>query len=508
MREILARCVVVAFSLLPILCLADSNDGLAAYKAGDYQTAIPLLQSTSSSAPKDPIVRAALLSALVYEGKVEEASEAADADATQFRDSPEVTAARGEFAYYMGDMAEAEKLFRAALKLKEQTPRACYGLYRLYYAASMRRTARLLLMRAHEIDADDALITRAWLSYLVPEKRKELLDAFIAAHPWFYSHLERDRDTESQVEHELNKRKTFELDGDRTETTLHLVQLLYGPTRVRGLGLPLKINGRRPLRMLLDTGASGILVKQSAVDKAELNHLGSGEAWGAGDAGPRKIFGSIADTCEIGSLKYKACLIGATEGKKRISGDEDGLIGADVFSDYIIHIDFQKQLLHRTPQPPRPPRPPRPPNPQGYDRVIGPDEKDFTPVFRYGGHLFVSTRVNGKSFGLFLLDTGAGLATIDSVFARLSTKIRGNEYMHVTGVSGNVNEVFEADKAIIDFAGYRQQNIGLTSFNLNTSPEHQEVRMAGVLGLPVLALFRLTLDYRNSLVKFDYIYKR
>jgi hypothetical protein len=32
--------------------------------------------------------------------------------------------------------------------------------------------------------------------------------------------------------------------------------------------------------------------------------------------------------------------------------------------------------------------------------------------------------------------------------------------------------------------------------------------MAGVLGLPVLALFRLTLDYRNDLIKFDYIYKR
>jgi predicted aspartyl protease len=154
------------------------------------------------------------------------------------------------------------------------------------------------------------------------------------------------------------------------------------------------------------------------------------------------MFGSIADTCEIGSLIHKTCLIGATEGKKRISGDEDGLIGADVVSDHIVHVDFQKQLLHLTPQPPRPS------SPQGYDRVIGPDEKGFTPVFRYGGHLFVSTRVNGKSVGLFLLDTGAGLPTIDSAFARLSTKIRGNEYVRVTGVAGNVKQVFEAEKAV------------------------------------------------------------
>jgi hypothetical protein len=80
--------------------------------------------------------------------------------------------------------------------------------------------------------------------------------------------------------------------------------------------------------------------------------------------------------------------------------------------------------------------------------------------------------------------------------------------MHVKGISGEVKDVFEADKAVIDFAGYRQKNIGLMAFNLNNSPEHEEVRMSGVLGFPVLALFRLTIDYRNGLVKFDYIYKR
>jgi hypothetical protein len=44
----------------------------------------------------------------------------------------------------------------------------------------------------------------------------------------------------------------------------------------------------------------------------------------------------------------------------------------------------------------------------------------------------------------------------------------------------------------------------MTVFNLNTSGKHQEVRIAGILGLPVLALFRLTLDYRDGQVKFEY----
>ncbi len=245
MRRVLARCTVLTFCVSSVLCIADSDDGIAAYKAGDYQTAIPLLEAAAAKTPKDPAIRAALLSALVYEGKIEEASDETDSDAAEFPNSPEVIAARGEFAYYMGDMPEAEKLFKAAAKLKDQTPRAYYGLYRLFYAASMHHTARLLLMRAQEIDPDDALITRAWLRYLVPETRKQVEDTFIAAHPWFYKHLARDRDTGSEVERELNKRKIFELDGERTETTLRLFPIMYDANRIRGYGLQFRINGGR-----------------------------------------------------------------------------------------------------------------------------------------------------------------------------------------------------------------------------------------------------------------------
>jgi predicted aspartyl protease len=261
------------------------------------------------------------------------------------------------------------------------------------------------------------------------------------------------------------------------------------------------INGGRPLKLLLDTGASGILIKQDAVDRAGLQHLGSFESGGVGDGGTRATFMSIADTCSIGGLKYKTCLLRSLEGKGRNLGDEEGLIGADVFSAYVIEIDFQKHSLHLTPQPERPP------SPQGYDREIPASESGFTRIFRFGHQLMVPTNLNSKSWGLFLIDTGAGVSSVDSTFARLSTKIRGSDYMRIRGVSGNVNDVFEADKAELQFSRFKQRNLGLTSFNLNTFPGHQEARMCGILGIPVLSMFRLTLDYRNGLVNFDYVLK-
>jgi tetratricopeptide (TPR) repeat protein len=491
--------IAFLLALLPNLLFSQSDNGLPAWREGNCKQAIPLLQAAAASAPADASLHAALLSALVYEGRVDDASGADQADAQAFPDSPEVTAARGEYAYYLGDMTEAQILFKAALKLKETTPRAYYGLSRVYRAASLYRTARLLLLRAHEIDPDDALITSVWMTHLSPEKSRELFPPFVAAHPWFYKYANAAQATQSDVKHELNGRRIFELDGEPRETTLHLISIVHDPTHVQGVGLEFKIEDRPPLRLLLDTGASGILISQRAVDKAGLNHLGSVQTWGIGDDGKRNAFAALSETCQIGGLKYKNCLMRATEGKHNIAGDADGLIGADFFSAFLIYIDFQRHQLHLTPQPPLTP------NPQGYDRVIPPEEKDFTPVFRAGDHLFIQTKLNGKSSGLFLLDTGASVSNVDSTFARLSTKIYGNSRMHIRGISGEVKNVFEADKAVLQFAHYQQENLGLIVFDLNNRPDHEEFRIAGILGIPVLALFHLTLDYRNGLVKFEYI---
>ena len=97
---------------------------------------------------------------------------------------------------------------------------------------------------------------------------------------------------------------------------------------------------------------------------------------------------------------------------------------------------------------------------------------------------------------------------IDASFARLSTKIYGDDYAHVSGISGKVKKVYAADSVELEFSHFRQQYEGITVFDLNNNaPGRQEFRMAGILGIPVLSMFRLTIDYRNGLVNFDYVLK-
>lgn len=478
---------------------APRDQALAVFKQGDYKTAIPLLQAELRTSEKDIALRSALLSALVYEDRLDEAGEAADAAEAEFPDSPEMLAARGEYKFYIADMGAAEQLFRRSLQLKENA-RACYGLARINHMQSRFRTSRLLSMRAHMLDPDDALITSRFLTYVPKDQREPQLSQFMKEHPWFYKYVEETNKTEAEIKAGLGGQKAYEQDGPRTALDVKLIPMMRDPTHTYGVGLDFRIDGGHHLRLLLDTGASGVLLIQRAVDKAELNHLGSFKGWGIGDDGKRDSFAAIADSCEVGPLHFKRCVVRSVVGNSHLQADADGLIGADFFSEYLITIDFQKHVMHLSPLPSRPP------NPQRYDAEVPPEERDFTPVLRQGNHLYLPTKLNDSTWGLFLLDTGAGTSNVDSNFARLSTKIHGNSYMKIRGISGQVKNVFEADKAVLQFGQYRQNNLGLIAFDLNNHPEdHQEFRMSGILGMPVLSLFRLSIDYRNGLVKFDYV---
>jgi hypothetical protein len=89
------RTILILWAL-PGLALSQADTGLAAYREGDYKTAIPLLQASAASAHTNPVLRAALLSSLVYEGQLDAASDAADAAAHDFPNTPELIAPRGE----------------------------------------------------------------------------------------------------------------------------------------------------------------------------------------------------------------------------------------------------------------------------------------------------------------------------------------------------------------------------------------------------------------------------
>ena len=494
-------CIAVWGAVLPA-CLAGEADIMAQYRDANYKVVIPLLQTAVEADEQNPLLHAALLSALTYEGMVGAATQEAQQDALAFPQSADVLAAQGEFVYYLGDMARAEKLYRAALQADEKCARAWFGLARLFGIESMRRSSRTYCLKAHELAPDDARITAAWLYWLPADEQAARLKPFFHSHPWLFPNFDEYQETQRQLEDAVQHRKPFTVDGPAKEVQLHLVEIRSINARLVGFGLELKINGGHKLTLMLDTGAGGILLSPIAIKKAGLAHLGSFDVDGIGDKGARRGFASVADECEIGSLRFKTCVFRAVERKDVFDGDFDGLIGPDVFLNYLIDLNFRKLSLKLRPLPERPEMA------EGYDREVSADEKGFTPVYQLGHLLLVSTTVNERATGLFMLDTGSHISNIDTGFARTSSKIWGDSRARVHGVAGDVTHVSEVDSADLHFANFAQSNVGMVAFDLNAGKEHEEVRYSGILGLSVLTLFRMTLDYRNGLVKFDYVYEK
>src|SRR5581483_2596835 len=227
--------------------------------------------------------------------------------------------------------------------------------------------------------------------------------------------------------------------------------------------------------------------------------------------------------------------------------NEDGLIGADVFSSYLLDIDIPDQKLKLSPLPKRPnetaapatlkteedapasseekaenddaEKPPSAlaaktspaPTPQLHvplDRYVAPEMASWTPVFRFGHALLIRTSVNESPALLFMIDTGANINALSTRAASQVTKISSDPYSHVKGLSGSVSNIYRANKANIVFARLAQKNQDIVTFDISNMSRHFGTEISGILGYEVLHMLRIEIDYRDGLVNFVYDWKR
>lgn len=102
------------------------------------------------------------------------------------------------------------------------------------------------------------------------------------------------------------------------------------------------------------------------------------------------------------------------------------------------------------------------------DRYVAPEMQSFTKVYRFGHDLLVTTYVGDEDAPprLFLLDTGGFDNQITLATAREITHVHDSPLMKVQGISGDVNKVYRAERAIIRFGHIRHYDKDLVTFDL------------------------------------------
>jgi predicted aspartyl protease len=448
-------------------------------------------------------------------------------------DGPVVRVALGEVYFRQGKLLDANAEWVNVINSGHASARAYLGKARVGRALSLYKQAKENLEKAHQLDPDDPDIQRYWMETLSRDERIRNIEEYLA------NVKNDDPKTREHLQHYLEYLKARQkapsrnckLIGNVTSTESKLVPLLFDANHMRGLGLSVSVNGTKAT-LLLDTGASGILIDRGIAEKSGLTKLSETNVWGIGDKGGNAGWIGLASSVKIGELEFQNCPVTVMD--KRSVVDQDGLIGADVFEHFLVDLNFPDRRLRLSQLPKRPgdtepviklrtdkdevdsDEAPNnkdadtnskavPPVTAGpFDAYISPEMQSYSKVLRFGHDLLIPTRIGDAPPKLFLIDTGAFSNMMEPAAAREVTKVHNDPDMKVKGVSGSVNKVYSADKAVLTFGHIKQNNQNIISFDMTPMSDGVGTEISGTLGFRTLDLLDIKIDYRDGLVDLSF----
>jgi len=418
--------------------------------------------------------------------------------------------ALGEVYLRQGRIEDAAEQFRKLVVANTSDARAYYGLARVYHLASYHKKESVLINRAHELDPNDPEIASAWL-------RPQGLAGRIKGTQERLEDKALDPESRKNLESRLETLKKLAEQPPRpcglapgvTSTETSLKPIMQTAQDVEGYGLNVRVNGVAST-LLLDTGASGVLISQRIADKAGVEKLVDQKIGGIGDKESVDGYLGYAKTLQIGSFEFRDCYVDVVG--KNMNENSDGLLGANVFGHFLVELDFPNQKLKISPLPVDPavgaeqasldssaetvaePR----------DRYVSPDMKDFFLVYLNGHNLMLPTKLNDKSPFLFILDTGAQTTLVSLAAAEQVGKV-GSIDGEFRGIAGKVKKVYRAPDVNLQFANFRQKMAWIYALDLKNLSDESGIEISGLLGFRLLYQLDIRIDYRDGLLalKFD-----
>jgi len=519
------------------------SDAEQAFLAGHYDHAIELYRAQLEQRPNDAVLIAGMEQVLLRQQKMAEAAELVNKAVAANADSVVLLTALGEVQFRQGTPWAAASTAEKAMKLDPCYPRLRLLLARVLRVNSMYGRESREIATAHLLDPHDPGIRLQWLESLPIQQRIAELETYLAAGTGddpealmnlrFY--LERLKKGVAEPH------KACRLVSQTAATQIPFAAIMHDANHIASFGLDVKLNDRNA-RLQIDTGAGGLVITRAVAERAGLKRFANGQLGGIGGEGERAAYTAYADSIRIGALEFRDCEVEVID--KRSVLEVDGLIGMDVFSRFLVTLDYPMRKLALAPLPPRPDdvavvqptlktgesegdepdsednagddtssgaqakkeasKLPLPVARGPHDRYVAPEMKDWTPVYRVGHNLIVPTLLNKKETKLFILDTGAFSTTISPAVARQVTKVHEDDQITVKGISGKVDKVYAADNLDFRFGNVDQPGRDIVAFETPQVSKGIGMEIAGFIGATTLGQLTMTIDYRDALVRFSY----
>ena len=383
----------------------------------------------------------------------------------------------GETSLRHGDFAAARLAFEEAAARNPSDARAWWGLGRIQQLHFRREAARDLFSKAYRLAPLDPEIVRSYLDFVGdPNARSVLLRNLIAITENTHPESARWAQARLELEDRLAGRETGVLSSAYADYRIPLGGFRPAGSGERGLVVAVRVNGGRPLRLVLDTGARGILIHASAARDLGLEALVEAEVGGFGVGGAIKSTLSLARSLSLGDLEFRDCLVEVSA--NRIAAGVDGVLGPSLFERFVVRIDPRSQILQLTAR--KENEAPRGDQAVGLDRL-----------------LLVRAEVASGRAGWFLLDTGAAFTAVaaDSV-----TPVARSGDLQLAGLQG-IAGASRISQVWLRVAGKAMADSEAVALDLAGLSRKEGIEISGILGYSALSRWPLTIDFRTGRVQ-------
>jgi len=244
-----------------------------------------------------------------------------------------------------------------------------------------------------------------------------------------------------------------------------------------GFTLQVRLNDGAPLRLLLDTGASSLMISRRAAAKQGLKAITESTISGFGEQATRASQTAMAGRVTIGEFSVQDVMVEITD--YEIADDVDGFIGTALFRDFRLRLHGPKRTLELLPR--------------GQPAMQAAGEAH---PFRQVDHLIlVPVRVNGRQQGDFLVDSGASFSAVDQRWM-----IGSLRPVFLRGVGGRIPEALRVNPVHLELAGRTVWERDVVAMDMRTMSEQHGIPISGLIGFPTLRNSILTIDYREGLL--------
>jgi predicted aspartyl protease len=270
------------------------------------------------------------------------------------------------------------------------------------------------------------------------------------------------------------------------------LRTLYQPGTMAASGAVIEVwlqNSAKPVRLLLDTGAKDVLIGARAAER-------SGLRIDAPAIGVVRGFSGKAVTSKVersrihlsNGMTFEQVSVQVIPEDRILHRDVDGLIGLNVFREYLVELDVERSRMRLT----------------AGEAISENDEADWVRWERSGHLLMVRTECNGRDLGMALLDTGSAYSAIDvAIAAHLNGPAVEREFVSLRGVTGNLAAgSYKLPPVQFELAGaqteHALQDRAPVAIDLADLRGKHGIRVQAVIGYPALSRSVVQLDYRGG----------